>query len=1563
MMKEMKGFTEEAMRIEMAPWVKGYTVAMSELYTELTIEKVDNKAMGNEGQVLGDYKDLFIEKDLSSNAEQSPNIQEMVSNSPSKTKQNGKHILAKADPGFGKTTLSKKISYDWATGIFKSVSIVICIFLKLVRPGEALENIIIDQYPILQNLNVGPQKLKQVLESFGDKCLIIFDGLDEYDLRTNKDVLDIIEHRRLAHSNIILTSRSHCVSDILANFQTVVRIKGFTEDRTRKFVSHILKDKEKIETVVQFNSEKFVEEDSVHSSPMLLMFICILVNSSDITLQKETMSLGDIYTRLVRCLYRKFIARKGIEFQEDAFVDLLKRVGKIAWDTLQSGLGWFQSNEIFKIIGEDAFDTGLVLGHKDDRLFGDETADIFISFPHTTIQEFLGALYFMLTIDKKQSIQSFLDCEKAIFMTNPLFHHFCLYFVSKGQKYFKLQKGMVYKNLKLYLKEKVDLVQQDLYDLKLLFSGINITNNFGFDIVNEALALCEKTTEFNIGTGKIEENDLAKFLPHVKKLRLLIQEQVLGPFSSLTKQSSDDEFSIVIRHSESEYGDNSHIDELFSLGGMINKNPAFHILPTKSNINICKYVQKNVHKVFISGETSLKPKLTAELEEDEDDVIENCPFLSHLCLLHMIIDQGAGQALLKAVRKGRLKKLRHLTIANCTFKKFSLSKLFNTKWPPLTHLDLSSCHLDINDIKSIGYLTITGQEAKPLLSQLSTLAVTLDKISSKTEIQIVMNVFFQQTLVNLIHLGLYEICIELYREFVTKLDNGTLPNLKVLGLSVLGSEDLETIPISTPLPFLTDLKLTKNRWTELDLETIAQSQMTKQLGSLDISHSSGITGNLSVLLRHSFPSLNTLILSDCGLNSQDLCSLAQASVDGRLPQFRHLDISDNVDLIGKLGCLFIETCKWESLRSFNAMKLNSKSQNSFQLFADKIASGYMKSLQKMALSTAEGTNFFDIIMVPLTRLQKIEVECHPAHISDTLEPISQAVDKQLLPVLNTIIVHLASMPVPLEEIFSYTDDDFDNFDRGVLESITNSLGSKLSTLDFAQSEALINSLNPSIQEMVSQAFPDLDSKVHDEVTESITTLIVHVLSSQNETESEPDSDPDTTHDSESEMEDDSQTRSEAETESDAENDTGTNFFRIQKKNWKSVVSTAEKLMELDPDSHLEEDLRSLVQYVESNMTIPLGDELDKAQYQTIGKSVAIALRPVLMFEESETIRESAVLLVVLLVTSLHQSLTQRLSDIKQNPAASLNPSISERFSEAFPEVHPDLLKSISAKLAEQLPDILSTLLNDQEDQELFSPLMEDIIFPIFLASLGIQYNDKCKSLVCSIINDASDSVSGAQFQSVLWASDVKWKLRKQGIRIYFLHKPYSRFTFDDQMIFDDDKGSTSDAKVLVPEVKSLSPEKQEIIKKGIRSDNQINNVPLPEAHDSENVQMASEREVDVVKSSAEAKVSTPVFHKEDTIVSEARAINPDHPPKVPDPKSPNNVDQSRVSGVQSSKLDDRQEMLSEIASFGINVPSKLVKVKEYKFEYDDQGNISEVRVCKLNAQGKIAELKVLKIDS
>ena len=57
-----EGLAEHAARtmtIEPIPWLKNYTVKMEDLFTDLTVEKIQNKPTGPTGQVINDYKELF----------------------------------------------------------------------------------------------------------------------------------------------------------------------------------------------------------------------------------------------------------------------------------------------------------------------------------------------------------------------------------------------------------------------------------------------------------------------------------------------------------------------------------------------------------------------------------------------------------------------------------------------------------------------------------------------------------------------------------------------------------------------------------------------------------------------------------------------------------------------------------------------------------------------------------------------------------------------------------------------------------------------------------------------------------------------------------------------------------------------------------------------------------------------------------------------------------------------------------------------------------------------------------------------------------------------------------------------------------------------------------------------------------------------------------------------------------------------------------------------------------------------------------------------------------------
>ena len=283
---------------------------MDKLYSELTLESVENQPSNTHFELIKDYKEMFIESPPHSdelNTSNNPKVNTDLKKVRTKRKK-GKKILLKGDPGMGKATLMKKISWDWAKGFFIQFSIVFFIFLKLVQPGEPIENIIINQIPELEGMSVSPEKLEQILKVHSSRCLLIFDGLDEHALGQNEDVLKIIKGQKLLYCNIIVTARPHSTKKIERYFGMVVRTNGFNREQAENFASRVLVDRHKVRDVLQYSPSGW---EYLYVCPIIFLIVCVLMKNEAIDLGSKSFCNGELYFKLVRYLYVKYTKQIG----------------------------------------------------------------------------------------------------------------------------------------------------------------------------------------------------------------------------------------------------------------------------------------------------------------------------------------------------------------------------------------------------------------------------------------------------------------------------------------------------------------------------------------------------------------------------------------------------------------------------------------------------------------------------------------------------------------------------------------------------------------------------------------------------------------------------------------------------------------------------------------------------------------------------------------------------------------------------------------------------------------------------------------------------------------------------------------------------------------------------------------------------------------------------------------------------------------------------------------------------------------------------------------------------
>ncbi|MEM7310561.1 MAG: pentapeptide repeat-containing protein [Planctomycetota bacterium] len=116
-------------------------------------------------------------------------------------------------------------------------------------------------------------------------------------------------------------------------------------------------------------------------------------------------------------------------------------------------------------------------------------------------------------------------------------------------------------------------------------------------------------------------------------------------------------------------------------------------------------------------------------------------------------------------------------------------------------------------------------------------------------------------------------------------------NLLDLNRTGVGSDELRTMCDGRQLPYLQDLKLSRNRLAAADLVRLAQSPLGQTLRSLRLDHNRlGSDALLEIARQLDFPSLHDLDVASCELGESDVVALAR---DANLPQLRRLVLAGN----------------------------------------------------------------------------------------------------------------------------------------------------------------------------------------------------------------------------------------------------------------------------------------------------------------------------------------------------------------------------------------------------------------------------------------------------------------------------------------------------------------------------------------------------------------------------------------------------------------------------------------------------------------------------------------------
>ena len=565
------------------------------------------------------------------------------------------------------------------------------------------------------------------------------------------------------------------------------------------------------------------------------------------------------------------------------------------------------------------------------------TADIIVTFPHRTVQEFLGAVFLVKMLDAGLNIESLLsNTDKApIYLVNPLFLHFCLFLVYSDQNDFKfLKKETVRLALARFAAKHID-TKLNMLNVEETFPAFDISyahdrkDELRLQFFKDVLANCARMKIlvldswdhldwFLTSLQPVLHNISSIFIPRVLDMHIGHENHIMVTL----RKGHKDLIRTVMTHCNciSDASMNVKID-----------------LGKKSTVDLTSFLQMNFKALRIIGSDDSQIKI---------DRVPSCPNLAALFIERFTVRHKVLKALSDAICRNSLPSVKDISFVECKGLKNKLKLLFNTQWGALESLNLHGCLIRIDDLKAIVGMSPVevSSEGKnvPMLPHLVSLTLSIAELCPQdrregADVLFQSNFWKQLTVLQLdTKISEREDYVgDDYLLFEHVLNEGKIPHLRTIGinrawednpvvLSNLPLEDLsvENVMLHACLASIEKFVKLSKRLANLNINTIAIRQGT------------GMGDQLSTLLDYQFLSLTCLVLSNCRLTNVDLKSLTTASLRDRLPALSHLDISENYM---NLKNFFHRGCKWEKLKSLDVKGMKG-SRNFGKVRLDRLIS-------------------------------------------------------------------------------------------------------------------------------------------------------------------------------------------------------------------------------------------------------------------------------------------------------------------------------------------------------------------------------------------------------------------------------------------------------------------------------------------------------------------------------------------------------------------------------------------------------------------------------------------------
>eukprot|EP00058_Branchiostoma_floridae_P019135 XP_002604624.1 hypothetical protein BRAFLDRAFT_92858 [Branchiostoma floridae] len=385
--KELKSFYLEAgNNVQPIPWMEDFKVDLDDVNMDLSIENQPRIRTPDAGKTIR-IDEIF----------------DPLTNIRGKKGEPPKRILIRGQPGIGKSTLCRKLAYDWSnpeneTGTIKKFKYTFLIEGRHL--GGDLKNAMAEQL-LSQGFNDTPENLWKFVEDNQNDVLFIVDGYDEIDTSVKSDVGDLISKKILPQSTLVITSRPESTKEISRSVDKSLKVEGFNQEKSADFVNkhfHVTSPNTEHAPDVTENLVAALRRDKnlqqLAAYPLCNAYLCALWEDTEGDVPTTKSSL---YDRLKIVVTRRYCLKQGVPLPAKSsdvpaqFRSYYRALGELAYNGVTNNKVLFDKPLVLhKVRDPRVLQMGLLL---EEHSIARTKRHEYYRFPHKAFQEFFAAQY------------------------------------------------------------------------------------------------------------------------------------------------------------------------------------------------------------------------------------------------------------------------------------------------------------------------------------------------------------------------------------------------------------------------------------------------------------------------------------------------------------------------------------------------------------------------------------------------------------------------------------------------------------------------------------------------------------------------------------------------------------------------------------------------------------------------------------------------------------------------------------------------------------------------------------------------------------------------------------------------------------------------------------------------------------------------------------------------------------------------------------------------------------------------------------------------------------------